>query len=136
MQRNIQEMTLAWKSYRYLKNTPSLLPAMAEVEKKVSALPVYQIPKSQVLNAEKYLTDGDVCAITTTSSSQYTSHVGLIMRYKERAYFMHATSSSDKGRCTVFDKPINDYVRELSSHSGIIICRPKDLPPSKLWKKK
>jgi hypothetical protein len=136
MQRNIQEMTLAWKSYRYLKNTPSLLPAMAELEYKVSALPVYQIPKSQVLNAEKYLTDGDVCAITTTSSSQYTSHVGLIMRYKERAYFMHATSSSDKGRCTVFDKPINDYVRELSSHSGIIICRPKDLPPSKLWKKK
>jgi hypothetical protein len=136
MQRSIQEMTVAWKSYRYLKSDPSLLQPMAEIEKRVSALPVYQVPKSKVLEAEKYLADGDVCAITTTSPNQYTSHVGLIMRYQGRAYFMHATSSSSKGRCTVFDKPITDYLNELSTHSGVIVCRPKDLPPSRMWQKK
>jgi hypothetical protein len=77
-----------------------------------------------------------VCAITTTSPHQYTSHVGLIMRYQGRAYFVHATSSYDKGRCTVFDKPISDYLSELKTHAGIVVCRPKDLPPSPLWKKK
>ena len=136
MQRSIQEMTIAWKSYRYLKSDPSLLPPMAEIEKRVSALPVYQVPKSKVIQVEKYLADGDVCAITTTSPNQYTSHVGLIMRHQGRAYFMHATSSSSKGRCTVFDKPITDYLNELSTHSGVIICRPKELPPSRMWQKK
>jgi hypothetical protein len=41
---------------------------------------------------------------------------------------MHATSSRDKGRCTVLDKPITDYLQENPSHAGIVICRPKDLP--------
>lgn len=136
MQRQIQEMTVQWKSYRYLKNNPSLLTPMAEIEKKVSSLPVYHVPKAKVPNAERYLADGDVCAITTTSPHQYTSHVGLIMRYQGRAYFVHATSSHDKGRCTVFDKPISDYLSELKTHAGIVVCRPKDLPPSPLWKKK
>jgi hypothetical protein len=136
MQRQIQEMTVQWKSYRYLKNNPTLLGPMAEIEKKVSALPVHHVPKDKVLNAERYLADGDVCAITTTSPYQYTSHVGLIMRHEGRAYFVHATSSRDKGRKTVFDKPITDYLHELKTHAGIAVCRPKDLPPSKLWKKK
>lgn len=136
MQRSIQEMTVQWKSYRYLKNNPSLLGPMAEIEKRVSALPVYHVPKDKVLNAERYLADGDVCAITTTSPYQYTSHVGLITRYQGRAYFVHATSSRDKGRRTVFDKPITDYLQELKTHAGIAVCRPKDLPPSKLWQKK
>ena len=136
MQRQIQEMTVQWKSYRYLKNNPTLLGPMAEIEKKVSALPVHHVPKDKVLNAERYLADGDVCAITTTSPYQYTSHVGLIMRHQGRAYFVHATSSRDKGRKTVFDKPITDYLNELKTHAGIAVCRPKDLPPSKLWKKK
>lgn len=136
MRRSIQEMTVQWKSYRYLKNNPSLLGPMAEIEKRVSNLPVYHVPKAKVLNAEKYLADGDVCAITTTSPHQYTSHVGLITRYQGRAYFMHATSSNSKGRKTVFDKPITDYLGELSTHAGIAVCRPKDLPPSKLWRKK
>jgi hypothetical protein len=135
MERSIQEMTVQWKSYRYLKNNTSLIAPMGEIEKRVSKLPVYHIPKANVLNAERYLADGDICAITTTSPNQYTSHVGLIMRYQGRAYFMHATSSNSKGRKTVFDKPINDYVNELNTHSGIIVCRPKDFPPSRLWKK-
>lgn len=128
MRRQIQEMTVQWKSYRYLKNNPALLTPMAEIEKKVSALPVYHVPKDKVLSAERYLAEGDVCAITTHSPHQYTSHVGLIMRHQGRAHFVHATSSKDKGRRTIFDKPITDYLAENAKHAGMIICRPKDLP--------
>ena len=128
MRRQIQEMTVQWKSYRYLKNNPSLLTPMAEIEKKVSALTVYHVPKDKVLTAERYLAEGDVCAITTHLPQQYTSHVGLIMRHQGRAHFVHATSSKDKGRRTIFDKPITDYLAENPKHAGIIICRPKDLP--------
>ena len=133
MQREIREMTVQWKSYRYLRNNPSLIQPMGKIEAQVSNLPVYQIPKSKVRSAEKYLQNGDICAITSSGAGGYTSHVGLIIRMKDRAYFTHATSDRDKGRMVVIDRPITDYVNGASKHAGIIVCRPNDVPPSPLW---
>lgn len=135
LSREIREMTVGWKSYRYLKNDPSLLPAMGRIEAQVSRLPVYHIPKAKVRAAENYLQNGDICAITSTWKGGYTSHVGLILRVKGRAYLTHATSDRDKGRKTILDRPITDYLSGSSNHAGIIICRPLDLPPSPLWQK-
>lgn len=133
LQREIREMTVQWKSYRYLRSNPSLVAPMGRIEAQVSKLPVYHIPKSKVRAAENHLQNGDICAITTTWHSGYTSHVGLIIRLKNRAYFMHATSDRDKGRMCVIDRPITDYLNGSSKHAGIVICRPNDLPPSPLW---
>jgi hypothetical protein len=133
MQREIREMTVQWKAYRYLRNNPSLIQPMGKIEAQVSNLPVYQIPKSKVRSAEKYLQNGDICAITSSGAGGYTSHVGLIVRMKDRAYFTHATSDRDKGRMVVIDRPITDYVNGASKHAGIIVCRPNDVPPSPLW---
>jgi hypothetical protein len=133
LQREIQEMTVQWKSYRYLKSTPSLIPAMGRIEEQVSKLPVYHLPKKKVRAAEKYLQNGDICAITTHGPGGYTSHVGLILRVKDRAYFSHATSDRDKGRMVIVDRPITDYLNGAAKHAGMIICRPLDVLPSPLW---
>lgn len=133
IQREIREMTVQWKSYRYLRSNPSLLPTMAKIEAQVSNLPVYHVPKAKVRNAERYLQSGDICAITTNGPGGYTSHVGLIVRMNDRAYFTHATSDRDKGRMVIIDRPITDYVNGASKHAGIIICRPNDVPPSSGW---
>ncbi|BCU75933.1 N-acetylmuramoyl-L-alanine amidase-like domain-containing protein [Luteolibacter sp. LG18] len=135
LSREIHEMTVQWKDYRYLRNNPGLLPGMAAVEARVSKLPVSYVPKSKVLGIEKYLADGDICAITGADKSCYTTHVGLIVRVNGRAYFSHATSDRDKGKMVVIDRPITDYLNGMSKHTGIIVCRPKDLPPSSLWQK-
>ncbi|MEP2776356.1 MAG: N-acetylmuramoyl-L-alanine amidase-like domain-containing protein [Luteolibacter sp.] len=135
LQREIKEMTVQWKSYRYLKNNPSLVEPMGRIEAQVSKLPVYHVPKDKVRDAEKYLQNGDICAITSTWKGGYTSHVGLIMRVNGRAYFTHATSDRDKGRMTVVDRPITDYLYGSSKHAGIVVCRPFDLPPSPLWQR-
>lgn len=135
LQREIREMTVQWKSYRYLRNNPGLLPEMGRIEARVSNLPVYQIPKSKVRGIEGYLQDGDVCAITSNGRFGYTSHVGLIMKINGRAIFSHATSDRDKGRMTVIDRPITDYVNGSSKHAGIVVIRPMDPPPSKLWQR-
>lgn len=135
IRREIREMTVQWKNYRYLKNNPSLIAPMGKIEAQVSKLPVYHIPKNQVRKAEAYLQNGDICAITTHWKYGYTSHVGLIVRIKGRAYFTHATSERDKGRMTIIDRPITDYLKQNSKHAGIVICRPFDLPPSPLWQK-
>jgi Protein of unknown function (DUF1460) len=133
LKREIREMTVQWKSYRYLRNNPSLLPEMGRIEARVSKLPVYHIPKKNVRGIEGYLQDGDVCAITSHDPNGYTSHVGLIVKLKGRAYFTHATSDRDKGRMTIIDRPITDYLSQGSKHAGIVVLRPNDLPPSKFW---
>lgn len=128
IRREIQEMTVQWKSYRYLCSNPSLIKPMGEVEARVSRLPVYHIPKSKVRAIEGYLQNGDICAISTNSPDGYTSHVGLILKRNGRAYFTHATSERDKGRRVIIDCPITDYLYGRTKHAGIIICRPKDIP--------
>ncbi|MEK7952737.1 N-acetylmuramoyl-L-alanine amidase-like domain-containing protein [Luteolibacter soli] len=135
LQREIHEMTVQWKSYRYLRNNPSLLPEMGRIEARVSNLPVWHIPKGKVRAIEGYLQDGDVCAITCNDNSSYTSHVGMITRIQGRAYFTHATSDRDKGRMVIIDCPITDYLNQGSKHAGIVILRPNDLPPSKFWQR-
>jgi hypothetical protein len=135
LRREIHEMTVQWKNYRYLRSNPSLIKPMGKIEAQVSRLPVYHIPKSKVRAAENYLQNGDICAITSTDTSGYTSHVGLIIRLKNRAYFTHATSDRDKGRMVIIDRPITDYLNGSSGHAGIVICRPNDVPPSPLWQR-
>jgi hypothetical protein len=125
--REIREMTVQWKNYRYLKNNPSLIAPMGKIEARVSRLPVYHIPKDKVRAAETYLRNGDICAITTHNLDAYTTHVGLIVKIHDRAYFTHATSERAKGRMTIIDLPITDYLHANPKHAGIIVCRPLDL---------
>jgi hypothetical protein len=134
LQREIREMTVQWKNYRYLKSNTSLIEPMGKIEAQVSKLPVYHIPKSNVRAVEPYLRNGDICAITTNWKFGYTSHVGLIYQHNNRAYLMHATSDRSKGRMTIIDKPITDYLNNNDKHAGIVICRPGELPLSPLWK--
>jgi hypothetical protein len=133
--REIREMTVQWKSYRYLRSNPSLIGPMGKIEERVSDLTVWHVPKSKVRAAENYLRNGDICAITSNDPGGYTSHVGLIMRIANRAWFAHATSDRDKGRMAIIDRPITDYLNSAGKHAGIIICRPNDVPPSPLWQK-
>ncbi len=135
MQREIREMTVQWRNYRYLRANQNLIEPMGKVEAYVSALPVYHIPKAKARAAEDYLRNGDICAITTNETDGYTSHVGLIVKVGNRAYFSHATSDQSKGHMCIIDRPITDYLNAASKHAGIIICRPMDVPPSPLWKK-
>ena len=127
IQREIREMTVQWKNYRYLRNNPEMIDPMGKIEARVSALPVYHIPKAKARTAEDYLRSGDICAITTNDPNCYTTHVGLIIRIGNRAYFSHATSDYQKGRMVIIDRPITDYLNGGSSHAGFIICRPYDV---------
>lgn len=122
--RNVREMQIAWKQYRYLKSNPSLLKGIARVEERVSNLPVTFIPKSRVAGIEHLLHDGDVLAIASHDETAYTSHVGLALRKGDTCRFMHATSSRDKGRCCIVDTRISQYLAEKSSHMGLIVFRP------------
>jgi hypothetical protein len=123
--RKISEMTILWKSYRYLKNNPELRAPMKETEDRVAAMPVHYIPKSKVAAIEPQLRDGDVIGIATKHHGGYCSHVGLISRTKDGvARFMHASRNYKK---VVVDKSISGYLNDFSSHAGMIVGRPLEL---------
>jgi len=125
--RNITEMTSAWHSYRYLVHNRDLLPGMAAIQQRVSALPVYYLPKSKVAAAEKYLRSGDIIAIASADRSGYTSHVGMAVIRPDGAHFMHATSNTARGRKVILDDRISQYLKRSSDHIGIIVYRPLDI---------
>jgi hypothetical protein len=124
--RNIHEMQIAWHSYRYLRCNPSCRGGMAQLEGRVSHLPVTYIPKAEVAHIESQLQSGDVLAIASKDESAYTSHVGLALREGPICRFMHATSSRDKGRRCIIDKRISQYLADKHQDLGLIVFRPSE----------
>jgi len=123
--RKIQEMTVLWKHYRYLKNNPELREPMKVWEDYVAAMPVYHIPKSKVAAIEPELKNGDIIGIATKHDGGFCSHVGLIVRTDDGvARFMHASRNYKK---VVIDKSISGYLNDFSSHAGVIVGRPLEV---------
>ncbi|MDF1656080.1 MAG: DUF1460 domain-containing protein [Verrucomicrobiales bacterium] len=123
--RKIQEMTVLWKHYRYLKNNPELRAPMKTWEDYVAAMPVYHIPKAKVAAIEPKLKNGDVIGIATKHDGGFCSHVGLIIRTDDGvARFMHASRNYKK---VVIDKSISGYLNDFTSHAGMIVGRPLEV---------
>lgn len=123
--REITTMSGPWRSYRYLRANPNLVPGIRTMEARVSDFPVYFIPKARVPAIEPRLQNGDVICITTNWHGCYTSHVGLAYRDPQGVLrFLHATSSRDKGRAVIIDHRLSTYLNEHSKHTGIFVARP------------
>ena len=123
--RKVQEMTVLWKSYRYLKNNPELRTPMKKWENYVANMPVSYVPKDKVAAVEPKLKDGDVIGIATVHDGGFCSHVGLAVRTNDGVMrLMHASTNYKK---VVIDKSISGYLNSFKSHAGIIIGRPLEV---------
>ena len=120
--RKVQEMTVLWKSYRYLRENPELRAPMKKWEDYVAALPVYYLPKSKVKAIEDKLKDGDVLGIATNQTGGFCSHVGLAVRTNDGVMrFMHASTNYKR---VVIDDSVSEYLNNFRYHAGILIGRP------------
>ena len=123
--RRISEMTILWKSYRYLKNNPELREPMKQWETRVAAMPVYHVPTAKVASIEPRLENGDVIGIATKHHGGFCSHVGLAIRTDDGVTrFMHASRDYRK---VVIDKSISGYLKQYSKHAGILVGRPLEV---------
>ena len=120
-----REMTVQWKHYRYLRANPALLRPLGRMEARVTATPMYHIPKSRVAAIESSLRPGDIIGITSRDGRLYsTSHVGLAFRDSNgNLRFMHASAPRNHGKCLV-DARLSDYLYNFGSHAGILVARP------------
>jgi len=122
-----REMTILWKSYRYLRNNPALIPEMKKHEARIERLPTYYIPLSKVKEIEPKLKDGDIIGIWSqnTSNTLSTTHVGLAIRDRNGTLrFMHATTQKQYGRTVALDSRLSEYLNRFSKHRGIMVARP------------
>jgi hypothetical protein len=122
-----REMSAGWHEYRYLHADPSLLPALRQMELRVTALKMYHIPKGKVPYIESKLQDGDIIGITSRDSGQLisTSHVGLAYRDSSGTlHFMHASSPHNYGRVVIDDR-LSNYLARYRTDVGIIVGRPQ-----------
>jgi len=124
VRRRCQEMTVLWKSYRYLRNNRDLLPRMAKLESKVSSLPVYYLPENRVAQIEDKLQNGDILGIVTKHEGGFCSHVGLAYRTRDGVMRLMHASSQRKYRRVVIDKSVSGYLKQFSGSIGLIVGRP------------
>jgi hypothetical protein len=121
-----REMSVGWRHYRYLAANKSLLGPLARMEARVSARPLFQIPKSKVGAIERKLQSGDIIGIVSRDRSGLysTAHVGLALRTNDGVlHFMHASSPGNAGRVIVDDR-LSKYLYRYRSNSGILVARP------------
>lgn len=119
------EMSVNWKTYRYLRVDPTLRPGIRSMEERVSAMPMYHIPKDRVPAVEPSLRSGDIIGITTHDPGGIgTSHVGIAYRTPDGLlHFMHASAPRNYGR-VVLDGRLSDYLNRYKSDAGIMVARP------------
>jgi len=121
-----REMSVGWRHYRYLAANRGLLGPLARMEAKVSARPLYLIPKRRVAGIEPKLRSGDIIGIISRERSGLysTSHVGLALRGSDGVlHFMHASSPRNYGR-VVIDSQLSKYLYRYSTDAGILVGRP------------
>ncbi len=119
------EMTDGWREYRYLRADPSLLGPLRDMEMRVTARPMYHIPKSRVPWIESKLQDGDIICITSREDGMIsTAHVGMAYRDAMGVlHFMHASSPNNYGRVVIDDR-LSNYLERYRSDAGIMVARP------------
>jgi hypothetical protein len=112
--------------YRQLRADPSLVPAFIRIENELSRRGITYVPRSQVPAIESKLRNGDIICIVTNWHETYTSHVGLASRDSNDVLrFLHASKNH---REVVLDDRLSDYLNKFSTHAGIYVARPLELP--------
>ena len=123
MHNKCREMSILWKSYRYLKHNPHLRRGMAAQEARVTRMPVYMVPKHKVAGIENRLRNGDIIGIASSHDGGFCSHVGIIIKDAQgRSRFMHASTTYKK---IVIDSTISGYLDQFKKHAGILVARPQ-----------
>jgi hypothetical protein len=109
------------QAYPALEADSSLIPLIAEREQITGGKQFHFIPKDSIQQAEKYMLDGDIIAITTGIHGLDVVHTGLAIWQNDRIYMLHASSNSMKVEITT--QPLAEYMKNKKSQTGIIVAR-------------
>ena len=128
--RYLNEMSRYWRSSRYLRNNPELVPEMRQIENRISNRTIYHIPKAEVPAIESRIQNGDVICISGKGPEGFTEHVGLA--YRDRQGVLHFMHASKDERRVIVDIALRSYLYRYRKFAGIMVVRPLDVARSSL----
>src|SRR6266436_1367970 len=126
--RYLNEMSRYWRSSRYLRNNPSLVPAIRNMEETVASRMVYHIPRERVAAIEPKIRSGDIICITGRGPEGFTEHVGIA--YRDGVGVLHFMHASKDERQVMIDVALHQYVYRYHKFAGIMVVRPVDVSPT------
>ena len=109
-------------SYRQLSSNSTFIEIIAHQEMKISSRQMFYLPKDRLPDQESGLREGDIVGITTSISGLDITHVGVLVRKSGRMHLMHASSRFKK--VIISTGPLEDYLENSKSASGIMLARP------------
>jgi len=109
--------------YPQLKEDPSLIVLLKQIEKKCSLHPFYFIPKEKITEHEMEMKDGDIIALTTKIPGLDVSHLGLVCKKRSVVFLLNASSTDGKVELT--RAPLVEYLKGLKNVTGIFVIRAK-----------
>jgi hypothetical protein len=126
--RYLDEMSVHWRSSRYMRSNPALVSEIRQIEDRVASRTIYHIPKYRIPSIESAIQNGDVICISGSGPEGFTEHVGLAYRDSSGVLrFMHA--SKDERRVIV-DVPLHSYLYRYRKFAGIMVVRPLEVSRS------
>ena len=121
---DVDYMTTHVSSYYMLRQNPSWVPLIRQMEKSINGQVWHYIPKSQVTNISllrNTIHDGDILVIITSKRGLDTSHIGIAKWHKDGLHMIHASQLYKK---VVEDKvPLRQYLHKYKTHLGIRLAR-------------
>jgi hypothetical protein len=109
-------------SYEQLKDSAALVKKIAEQENDMNSRQLFYIPENKIAEVEDKLMDGDIVGITTSVDGLDISHVGILVRKAGRIHLMHASSLAEE--VVISEEPLETYLMESKSATGIMVARP------------
>ncbi len=108
------------QQYPALRARPELIETIADIERRINARQHWYIPRSAVASVIPHLQPGDILAFTTSRRGLDYGHLGLAYPVEGRMHLLHASQSARK---VLIDKPIEQYIESVPTHTGITIAR-------------
>jgi hypothetical protein len=125
--RYLNEMSRYWRSSRYLRHNPSLVPVIRNMEETVASRTVYHIPREQVAAIEPKIRSGDIICITGRGPEGFTEHVGIA--YRDGVGVLHFMHASKDEHQVMIDVALHQYLYRYRKFAGIMVVRPLDVTP-------
>ena len=111
------------KSYKQLRENPTLVKRIKKIENEINNREYYYIPEGNLEQLESNINEGDLISITTNIKGLDVSHVGIAVRNDDgRIHLLHSPNVGYKIQIT--EKPLADYLEGNKKQTGIIVVRP------------
>ncbi len=120
----IDFMTSHPHAYRQLGEDPAFLPALGEIEARLSGELRHYLPQGRIAEVAARIQDGDIIAATSTVAGLDVAHTGIALWRDGTLHLLHAPLVD--GVVEVSEVSLAERVRGIAGQDGIMVARPLD----------